>query len=238
MKSSVVPFAALLFIAGCAASRPGAETPRSAAEEDAAAAAEDRTAALHTAAFDSRAVSYKRRCLGRPDVDGVALGECWFDQMNPTANELDIAREHRRAAAEHRAVSRALRDAEAQACVGVSEHDRDVSPFAHRKDIVRVTELPDGAAVLFRPLPAMTAASLQRIVDCHLARNDALGHQVPWMLYCPLVPRDVTAKVTEQPGGLEVVDATPDTDAAREVRYRVGALITPDRAASSSRPVE
>lgn len=236
MKSNVVPFVALLFIAACAATHPGADTQLSAAEEDAAAAAEDRAAALHTAAFDSRAVSYRQRCLGRADVNGVPLGECWFDRKNPTANELDLASEHRHAAAEHRAASRALRAAEAQACLGVSEHDRDVSPFAHRKDIVGVTDLPDGAAVLFRPVPGMTAASLQRIVDCHLARDDALGHDVPWMLYCPLVLPGVTAKVSEQAGGLAIVVESTDRAAAREVQYRVGALITPERSASAARP--
>ncbi|HEY4121787.1 MAG TPA: hypothetical protein VGM56_28165 [Byssovorax sp.] len=70
-----------------------------------------------------------------------------------------------------------------------------------------------------------SAPSLQRIVDCHLARNDALGHVVPWMLYCPLVPRDVTAMVTDEPQGLAIRVESPDPAAAREVKYRVGELI-------------
>jgi hypothetical protein len=37
---------------------------------------------------------------------------------------------------------------------------------------------------------------MQRILNCHLARNAVLGHDVPEMDYCPLVPKDVTAQVT------------------------------------------
>ena len=41
------------------------------------------------------------------------------------------------------------------------------------------------------------------------------------------VPRDVAAKVTDIPDGFAVTIETPDPDAAREVKYRVGELITP-----------
>ena len=83
-------------------------------------------------------------------------------------------------------------------------------PFAHREDIESVAQLfgleqgrrtvesPKalrGARVAFRPVPGLSQERLQRILDCHLARNAVLGHDVPEMDYCPLVPKDVTAQV-------------------------------------------
>jgi hypothetical protein len=234
MKTHLAPFAALLFVTACASTNttnapPGAGTHLSAAQQDEVAKVEDKQAAEHRAKFDPKAVALRENCTpggpGQRNTDG--LGECWTSRINPTDAQLEEARVHERNAAQHRAASQALRDAEARACAGVSEHDRDVSPFAHRSDILRVTQTPKGAIVVFQKLPTMTAAGLQKVVDCHLARNDALAHNVPWMLYCPLVPRDVSAKVTELPDGFAVDIQTPDADAVREVKYRVGELITP-----------
>jgi hypothetical protein len=219
---------ALIPCTSCASTTVPGAAHLSAAQQDSAARTDDREAVAYAARFDPNAVSFREHCTpGGAGRRGDSLGECWESRINPTDSELDEARAHQRAAAEHRAASQALRTAEARACAGLSEYDRDVSPFAHRGDILRVTQLPKGALVVFRPVTTMTAASLQKIVDCHLARNDALGHQVPWMLYCPLVPRGVSATVTPQPDGLSVLIETPDADAAREVKYRVGALITP-----------
>ena len=234
MKTHLAPFVALLFVTACAstnttAAAPGAGTHLSAAQQEAAAKAEEREASDHRGRFDPKAVTLKEICTpgGPGQRTGDGLGECWTSRINPTQAQLEEARAHEHAAAEHRAASLALRNAEAKACGGLSEHDRDVSPFAHRSDILRVTQVPKGAVVVFRKVPTMTSAGLQKVVDCHLARNDALAHNVPWMLYCPLVPRDVTAKVTDQPDGYSVLIETPDADAAREVKYRVGELITP-----------
>ena len=85
-----------------------------------------------------------------------------------------------------------------------------MSPFAHREDIESVAQLfglqqgrrtvesPKalrGARIAFRPVPGLSQERLQRIQDCHLARNAVLGHDVPEMDYCPLVPKDVTVQV-------------------------------------------
>ncbi len=85
-----------------------------------------------------------------------------------------------------------------------------MSPFAHREDIESVAQLfglqqgtrtvtsPKillGARIAFRPVPGLSQERLQRILNCHLARNSVLGHDVPEMDYCPLVPIDVTTRV-------------------------------------------
>jgi hypothetical protein len=170
-------------------------------------------------------------------------------QYNPSAVDdtwrsdpamLDRIEQLRRAAADHRAASQALRDAEAQACAGLSENDRDISPFTHRQDIASVEPLYSnvisgkgqnarlqGAVVTFRAVPGMTAQRLQRLVDCHLARNAALGHQVPEMPYCPLVPKGVTATVTTSSTGFAVAVQSDDVDTANEVLRRARILVAP-----------
>jgi hypothetical protein len=140
-------------------------------------------------------------------------------------------------AADHRAASQALRDAEAQACVGLPDMDRDMSPFEHCADIASVAPLVAagsgkastsrmvGVTIVFRALPGMTAPWLQRVVDCHLARNAALGHEVPEMPYCPLVPKDVSAQVSETNAGFAVAVRSNDTGSARKILRRSQALV-------------
>lgn len=120
--------------------------------------------------------------------------------------------------------------------MGVSDDDRDESPFDHREDIASVEALPpgagagkgapkaEGAIVNFRAVPDMTAPGLQRVVDCHLARNAALGFDVPEMPDCPLVPKGVTAQVTATATGFAVTIRSEDPKAAEEVLRRARAL--------------
>ena len=68
------------------------------------------------------------------------------------------------------------------------------------------------------------AEKLQHIVDCHVARSAALGHVVPEMLYCPLVPNGVTAKVTVASDGFAVAIRADDPASADEILRRARAL--------------
>lgn len=126
-----------------------------------------------------------------------------------------------------------------------------MSPFAHREDIVSVVALRErvlgvgdeapqehvvGATVLFRATPGMTAEWLQRIVDCHLARNAALGHDVPEMSYCPLVLPGVTARARSTRGGFAIDVRADDRDTADEVLRRAQALLHAPPAHASARP--
>lgn len=167
-------------------------------------------------------------------------GACWNYGANATPQELDEASRHRRMAADHRAAANALRDAEASACGGLSDDDRDISPFEHHRDILSVEPLgviatvgkqqvarTTGAVITFRALPGMTTEWLQRVIDCHLARNAALGHDVPEMADCPLVPRDVSARVTATSAGFAVAVSSENPDSAAEVLRRARALVEP-----------
>lgn len=221
----------------CAAT-PGAQPhDMSAAHHEAMAAAEDKNAAAHAAQYDPSASSEKpSRCNSGAGQVVVGDGACWTSVVNPTAEHLKEADRHRKMAADHRAASKVLRDAEASACTGLSELDRDMSPFAHREDIVKVEALAAGgspkapphsagALITFRATQGMTAQWLQHIVDCHLARSAAMGYEVPEMTYCPLMTKNTTAKVNAEAAGFSVEVRSDDAGSAKEIFKRAQALV-------------
>jgi hypothetical protein len=204
----------------------------SAAQHEAMAARAEQSAKVQAAQFDPNASIEHTRC-------GSRAYPCWSSTVNPTASHLAEADRHRELAAKHRAASQALRDAEAQACVGLAPADRDMSPFAHGEDIASVQELVHrsgggktggsslavGAVVVVRAVPGLTAQWLQRVVDCHLARNAALGHDVPEMPYCPLVPRGAIATVTPTETGFAVAIQADDPAVAQDILRRARTLV-------------
>ena len=221
----------LCVIAAACASTPGGRAhDMSAAQHDREARAHARAAAIEQDRYDPNITEKRTRC---PRLTG-----CWTSVRNPTAEHRRAAEEHRRHAADHRAASAALRGAEARACIGIDDADRDASPFEHVEDIASVAPLTEyvgtgskaprvrtGAVVVFRAVPAMTAEWLQRVVDCHLARNAALGHAVPEMPTCPLVPRGVTARVSSTGNGFAVAIRSDDAATAREILARAERLV-------------
>lgn len=201
------------------------------------------------AAEEKEAARLKAACEG---ASGVASEECrdgqdrvwWWSVTNPTEANRKQAERHVKAAQEHRAAAKALAQAEATACGGIPEIDKDMSPFAHREDIESVAQLFEqrdtarkvvktlqGARIAFRPVPGLTQARLQRLLDCHLSRNAVMGHQVADMDYCPLVPNGVTATVVPR-GGRLFVDVESDKGAAaQEIWARALKIGAPEVAA-------
>lgn len=236
MRTLILPafLSSLLFVA-CAASTPGAQPHDMSATAHESAAKEHRAEAdSHSADFNPDAGFTTERCSrGNKNADGV----CWTAIQNPTATHREEAEKHRKMAADHRAASQALRDAEARACVGLADSDRDMSPFEHREDIMAVDPLNGGATtgksapprtvgatVTIRAVPGLTAEWLQRVIDCHVARNAALGHAVPEMPTCPLVPKGASAKVSSAGTGFAVAIQSDDPEAAREILRRATLL--------------
>ena len=223
------------FAAACAT--PGTHPhDMGAVEHGAAASAEDNAATAHAAEYDPTKTATRERCAptgarGNPSADA---GACWSSVVNPTDEHRRAAEVHRKRAAEHRAASTALRDAETAACAGIEADDRDMSPFEHREDITQVSELFEGggkgprrlvgATVAFLAVPGMTPEWLQRVVDCHLARNAALGHVVPEMPDCPLVPNGVAARVRSTGNGFAVDIRSESAATAKEVFERASRL--------------
>ncbi len=212
---------AMLAVAGCASGRMPHHG--SAAEHDAAAKDNAELAAGH-----ERAAQNAPPCADIPDIYEI----CWTRSDTEDAHR-ELADRHRRLAAAHGAKAAALRDAEARACLGVAQEDRDISPFLRSDDIVRVEMLNPAAAedeqtipvvrVTFGHVAGLDVESLERLVGCHLARNRVLGHEVPEMEFCPLVPDGVTATVSTDGGDLTVAIATQESTHG-EVRRRAQLL--------------
>lgn len=223
-----------LFAGSCAT--PGAGPhDMGVAEHEAAAQSAEEAAGEHQEQFDPGATASQTGCRGNTTSYG---GACWTSTRNPTDAHRRAAENYRKQAADHRAASAALRDAEARACVGLPPEDRDMSPFDHTEDIASVVPLVEkgvagktsyekkvGATVTFRAVEGMTAEWLQRLVDCHLARNAALGHVVPEMPNCPLVPKGAEAHVSSTGAGFAVAIRSDDRAAADEILARAQRLL-------------
>lgn len=204
----------------------------SAAQHDRRGREEELVAQQHAGQYDPNAVDEQALC----PVATKQAQVCWTSVRNPTAEHLGLAEEHRRRAVEHRAASAVLRAAEERACIGIPPDDRDMSPFERFEDIVSVEPLQvrttmkeplyrnAGAIVTFLAVPGMTPEWLQRLVDCHLARNAALGHVVLEMPDCPLVPRGVSAHASATENGFEVAISSEDADTAGQILARAQRL--------------
>lgn len=253
LSTSHVALWSCLGCLGCSGATSGAQPHDMSAEQhQAQARVEDEAASAHARQYHPGAAVGRWRCAvgGAGARRDLPPDVCWTSLVNPTARHRREAEEHRRHAAEHRAASSALTEAEARACIGISPGDRDMSPFEHREDITSVaplvlaeaharTRLPAerilGAAVTFRAVEGMTAEWLQRLVDCHLARNASLGHEVPEMPACPLVPRGVEAEVTSAGNGFVVSVRSSDPRVAAKIIERAKRTVAPE---AVSRPIE
>lgn len=206
-----------------------------AASHEAIAAEREAEAARHAKA--EQTLKEVERVPCPPVAPRDVVRPCWTSSDGTPREHAAQAAKLRRQAAKHRAASQVLRDAEASACAGISSEDRDVSPFAHTEDIVSIVPLVEplrrgklmtqrntGVMVTFRALPGLTAEWLQREVDCHLARNAALGHDVPEMDYCPLVPRGASARVTSTANGFAVSVRGESDRAVEEIQARAERL--------------
>lgn len=216
-------------VLACAAD-PGTQPhDMSQAQHEAMAKQEDQVSEAHAEQHDPSAKRAQTTCAGK--------GGCWTSVSNPTAQHSTDAEKHRELARKHRAASAALASAEASACAGISDDDRDISPFAHREDIQSVSTYSQevrsgkssgskvvGATVVFRAVPGMTQEWLQRVVDCHLARAAAVGHEMPEMDYCPLELKGVKAKVTSVGNGFAVNISADDDNTVEEIKKRALAL--------------
>lgn len=215
----------------------------SASQHEQAAAQTDEAATAHARRYDPGARADLRRCAANGSPTRGSTTVCWTSVENPTDEHRREAEAYRALAAQHRQASAELRAAEKTACAGIAAADRDMSPFLHREDIRFVEPLMDqghyasidarrtgalimsGAKVTFRAVPGLTAEWLQRVVDCHVARNATLGNQAAGMPDCPLVPRGVTAKVVSTRAGFEVDIRAGDRATAEDVLARAKRLL-------------
>ena len=225
-------FTCILAVSGCGGTTAGAQPhDMSQAQHEAMASQEESTAAAHSEQYNPSATEQKEECTPTKRA-------CWTSITNPTDQHKEDAEKHKKMAADHRAAAQALRDAETQACAGLPDEDRDMSPFDHREDIAEVKEHVDdvrvgrstqkkttGADIVFRAVPGLTAEWLQRVVDCHIARASAVGNAMPEMSYCPLMLKKVKATVTSTGSGFAVAVTSDDTETVKEIIKRANALV-------------
>lgn len=209
----------------------GAEQHRAAAKLEAARLEQ------HKELYDPTAKQFVKRCDPTLTNAYPATPICWIETINPTAVHLKEIEEHRMRAVQHRKAARELRAVEERVCAGLTNDDRDVSPFAHRKDILGVSPLEEaepgseqrrlaGATILFRKVPNLTSKELQQIVDCHLARNATIGHDVAAaeMVHCPLTQRGARATVRTLDNGFAVEVRAEDAPTAEAIWRRAQGL--------------
>jgi hypothetical protein len=198
----------------------------SAAAHEAEAQQAENAATWHQKQYDP----YAGRPTG-PCVPAASGGSapCFTQVANPTAEHLRAAEILRKHAAEHRAASKVLRDTEARACAGVASEDRDLSPFFHRESILRVEPLREpatvGARVVFRPIEGMTPEFLQRLVDCHLARNAALGDEALGLEDDPLGLPKIKAQAMRVWDGIAIELRADKAETALKILARANALV-------------
>lgn len=205
---------------GCATPGTGPQEMSAAGHELAATNAE-REAAKATHSELAR-VAVPARCANAP---------CWTGSLQQTEDAKHLIA----VAAHHRAAAQALRDAEARSCAGITEEDRDISPFFHRDDIDGATRWEErqgryghklrGAVIEFRAVPGLTAEWLQRSMNCHQARSAVLGYDQPEMAFCPLALKGVTARVRSGGDRFLVEVESSDSAVAEEVWRRAQALV-------------
>jgi hypothetical protein len=196
----------------------------SANEHDAIARAERQRANDN----DSQA---RAACPG--DESSDACHRYWTSFRNPTRKRFQEADKYRREAERHSTASRELRDAESRACMGLTVGEREVSPFFHEDDIVSVAKVAidapfdvlTGAHVVFRQLPEMTPARLQRELDCEAAHDAAVGYGNLQDDRSLVAVQGVVAFVHPVEAGLAVEVRPRDAAGSRLLGQRVDALV-------------
>ncbi len=237
MATTTIALLALMPLLGCL---PKGSRPHDMGEaaHEAEAATHDEEAAAHDSQYDPAARETYSTCgsNGRHRYAG-----CWTSVTNPTQEHLRAAESERKAATAHREASRALARAEDRACLGISPDDRDMSPFMHVEDIVSVephlrtrsggkdgpNTTIDGATITFLAVPGMTTEWLQRVVDCHVARNAVLGHDLPEMYACPLVPKGAQAQARSTGNGFAVDVWSSRAETGEDILSRARRLVPP-----------
>jgi hypothetical protein len=217
---------------GCGGAQGTSPHDMSAAEHEAAAREEESSSATHAGQYDPTASEAPAPCSPK--------SVCWTARRNPTQRHRDDAEAHRDLAARHREAARSLRDAEARACVGIDDEDRDLSPFYFREDIAAVDTLREtesertgksslvrtvGARVVFRAVPGLTAEWLQRSIECHAARAAVVGHEDPTMSYCPAAVKGVRVSVASTGSGFAVELRGTSPASIDEIVRRANALV-------------
>lgn len=94
-----------------------------------------------------------------------------------------------------------------------------------RPDITGVGSSPTTSSAPWSlcAVEGLTTEWLQQVADCHLARNAAVGHEMPEMPDCPLAPLGASVSVTSTGTGFAVEIRSGD-DASSDILTRARRL--------------
>lgn len=137
-----------------------------------------------------------------------------------------------------------------EACRTVPEAETHLAVLISPADVMWVDELKDGvrltdgrkaagpgARIVISARPYTTAEWLQRVIDCHFARNAARGG-APFTSKSPLDVAGVAVHVTSQPGYLILDVTSREAGAGPEILARARACCPPDQAAGTLPPAQ
>lgn len=237
MNRSLLGIASLLFSIGIACTTTQGARPGDMSISGHAHAAEaaEQEATQHIAQYDPDGTHITMNCRAARTDSGPT--PCWSEEINPTSEHHNVAERLRKAAADHRAASTALRDAEAAACSGISDADRDASPLLRTGDVIGVEDVRKqgtksgpasrlvGAAISIRAVPGLTKEYLQRLSNCHISRNSSMGYSMPEMARCPFAVKGASASVVSGDGTFVVQVTSDDETTANEISKRARALV-------------
>jgi len=157
---------------------------------------------------------------------------CWDTREESTArHEEAAAREEQLASAERREAA-GMAEAELAACRGLSKHDREHSPLAHRRAIAEVIPHREagkvrGVRVVLKPVPGLTATWMRKAIGCHRARFERLGEPATYLSDDPTLVAGATATVELRRGHVEVMIEAADEVGGAVAVARARELVSP-----------
>jgi hypothetical protein len=204
----------LLSIVACASRVPTASVE----EHRRLAQAAEEIGIAHAALYDPTRIV--------PTIPCLAL--CFNPWTNPTQMHQREAKRSWRAAEQHQRASRKLRVAEARACFGVPEQERDITGFVNCSNITAIQwprQDADPFIVEFS-IPDDRVEEFRAKVACHVARNESRGREFPKTDDCSSIIHEADAEVVEiDELGFRVEMHGTDERTRAELRDRLTAIV-------------
>ena len=155
---------------------------------------------------------------------------CWDVAEESAEHQRYLAAREDRIARTERRAATAMVEAELAACRGMSEREREHSPFAHRKEIAAVIPHREsgvirGVRIVFTPVPGLTESWMRQAIACHRARFERTGEPAGYLPDDPTLVAGSITTVDMRSGRLEVLIETSDATSTRIVLDRARALV-------------
>ena len=173
----------------------------------------------------------------RTGGEPVTMGwvPCFDAAEEGAAHQRHSADKELRAAQHERREAGRLLQAEVAACRGIPERERDHSPLEHTKEIAEIVPHYEGGKVrgvriVMKPVPALTAAWMQRAIACNQARYAALGEPSEQAAADPTLMPGARVEVTQWSNHIEILVRTQSEVDGKIAMDRAKNLVVPQTA--------